>query len=157
MSGYIEGKINAKQYSFLPTCYDEIISEDNPVRILEAFVDSLDMKQLNFKNSDRKNNKAGRPSYNPKDLLKLYLYGYFNGIRSSRKLEKECEISGFIDTTREQKTMLFIVLRDRSGKIQVAIEKKKMPEVAEKVASLLKDSVVRVKGAAIFTTNIGVC
>ena len=91
MSGYIEGKIDIKQYSFLPTCYDEIISEDNPVRVLDAFVDSLDMKQLNFKNSDRQTNLAGRPSYNPKDLLKLYLYGYFNGIRSSRKLAKECE------------------------------------------------------------------
>ena len=91
MSGYIEGKINTKQYSLIPMCYDEMISEDNPVRVLEAFVDSLDMKELNFKNSDRKTNLAGRPSYNPKDLLKLYLYGYFNGIRSSRKLARECE------------------------------------------------------------------
>lgn len=91
MSGYIEGKIDTKQYSFLPTCYDEIISEDNPVRVLDAFVDSLNMKELNFKNADRKSNIAGRPSYNPKDMLKLYLYGYFNGIRSSRKLAKECE------------------------------------------------------------------
>lgn len=91
MSGYIEGKINTKQYSLIPMCYDEMISEDNPVRVIDAFVDSLDMKQLNFKNSDRKINLAGRPSYNPKDLLKLYLYGYFNGIRSSRKLAKECE------------------------------------------------------------------
>lgn len=91
MSGYIEGKINTEQYSFLPICYDEIISEENPVRVLDAFVESLDMKELNFKNSDRKSNIAGRPSYNPKDMLKLYLYGYFNGIRSSRKLAKECE------------------------------------------------------------------
>lgn len=91
MSGYIEGKLDTKQYSFLPICYDEIISEDNSVRVLDAFVNSLDMKQLNFKNSDRQSNIAGRPSYNPKDLLKLYLYGYFNGIRSSRKLAKECE------------------------------------------------------------------
>ena len=91
MSGYIEGKINTEQYSFLPICYDEIISEDNPVRVLDAFVESLNMKELNFKNSDRKSNLAGRPSYNPKDMLKLYLYGYFYGIRSSRKLAKECE------------------------------------------------------------------
>lgn len=91
MSGYIEGKLDIKQYSLIPTCYDEMISEDNPVRVLSAFVDSLDMKQLNFKNSNRKKSLAGRPSYNPKDLLKLYLYGYFNGIRSSRKLAKECE------------------------------------------------------------------
>lgn len=91
MSGYIEGKIDTKQYSFFPTCYDEMITEDNPVRVLNAFVDSLDMKELNFKNTDRQKEKAGRPSYNPKDLLKLYIYGYFNGIRSSRKLAKECE------------------------------------------------------------------
>lgn len=91
MSGYIEGKTNTKQYSLIPTCYDEMISEDNPVRVLEAFVDSLDLKELNFKNANRDKTVAGRPSYNPKDLLKLYLYGYFNGIRSSRKLAKECE------------------------------------------------------------------
>lgn len=91
MSGYIEGKIDTKQYSILPTCYDEMVSEDNPVRVLDAFIDSLDMRQLNFKNADRQSSTAGRPSYNPKDLLKLYLYGYFNGIRSSRKLAKECE------------------------------------------------------------------
>lgn len=72
----------------------------------------------------------------------------------SIELEKECEISGFIETTREQKTMLFIVLRDRSGKIQVAIEKKKMPEMAEKVAALLKDSIVRVKGHAVSAPNV---
>ena len=91
MSGYIEGKINTKQYSLSPICYDEMISEDNPVRVLDAFVDSLDMKKMNFKNADRQASLAGRPSYNPKHLLKLYLYGYFNGIRSSRKLAKECE------------------------------------------------------------------
>ena len=91
MSGYIEGKTNTKQYSLIPTCYDEMISEDNPVRVLEVFVDSLDLKELNFKNANRDKTIAGRPSYNPKDLLKLYLYGYFNGIRSSRKLARECE------------------------------------------------------------------
>lgn len=72
----------------------------------------------------------------------------------SIKLEEKCEISGFIETTREQKTMLFIVLRDRSGKIQVAIEKAKMPEVAEKVASLQKDSVIRVAGKAVSAPSV---
>lgn len=91
MSGYIKEKINTKQYSLIPTCYDEMISEDNPVRVLEVFVDNLDLKKLEFKNANRDKTIAGRPSYNPKDLLKLYLYGYFNGIRSSRKLAKECE------------------------------------------------------------------
>lgn len=86
--GYIEGKREINQYSFLPICFDNLISEDNPVRVIDAFVDSLDMEKLNFKNAIPKT--IGRPSYNPKTMLKLYLYGYFNGIRSSRKLEKEC-------------------------------------------------------------------
>lgn len=86
--GYIEGKREINQYSLLPNCFDNLISEDNPVRLIDNFVESLDMEKLNFKNSTPK--KVGRPSYSPKIMLKLYLYGYFNGIRSSRKLEREC-------------------------------------------------------------------
>ena len=70
MSGYIEGKINTKQYSLIPICYDEMISEDNPVRVLDAFVDSLNLTQMKFKNADRQVSLAGRPSYKPKHLLK---------------------------------------------------------------------------------------
>ena len=73
MRGYIEGKLNTKQYSLIPTCYDEMISEDNPVRVLEVFVDSLNIGKLNFKNANRNVQDTGRRSYNPKDLLKLYL------------------------------------------------------------------------------------
>lgn len=90
MSKYIEGNIDINQYNLFPMCYDEIITEDNPVRLIDALVDSLDLVKLNFTNASRDISKAGRPSYDPKDMLKLYLYGYFNGIRSSRKLEKEC-------------------------------------------------------------------
>ena len=72
----------------------------------------------------------------------------------SIKIEKECEISGFIETTREQKTMLFIILRDRSGKIQITIEKTKMPELSTKLATLLKDSVLRVKGKAVSAPTV---
>ena len=85
--GYIEGKRNIEQYSFIPICFDNLIEEDNPVRMIEAFVESLDIEKLGFKNAIPKN--IGRPGYNPKTMMKLYLYGYFNGIRSSRKLEKE--------------------------------------------------------------------
>lgn len=90
MSGYIKKKVDVNQYNLMPMCYDEIITEDNPVRVLEAFVDALDMEKLNFTHATTKESKAGRPAYSPKDMLKLYLYGYFNGIRSSRKLEREC-------------------------------------------------------------------
>lgn len=70
------------------------------------------------------------------------------------KIETECEISGFIETIRQQKTMLFIVLRDRSSKIQIAIEKAKMPELSEELAKLQKDSVIRVKGKAISAPSV---
>ena len=62
---------------------------NNPVRFIDAFVDSLDLPSVGFKNIYH--NINGRPQYHPKDLLKLYIYGYLNKIRASRKLEKECK------------------------------------------------------------------
>lgn len=88
MSRYIEGQ-DRNQLNILPISLDEMVSEDNPVRVIDALVDSLDMKALNFKYSVPK--ETGRKPYDPKYLLKLYIYGYFNGIRSTRKLEKECK------------------------------------------------------------------
>jgi transposase len=67
---------------------DEYIEEENPVRFIDAFVDSLNMEKLGFKHSIPADTE--RPSYKPSDLLKLYVYGYLNQVRSSRKLEKEC-------------------------------------------------------------------
>lgn len=87
MSRYIKGE-DRNQLNILPISLDEMISEDNPVRVIDALVDSLDMEALDFKYSPPK--ETGRKPYDPRYLLKLYLYGYFNGIRSTRKLEKEC-------------------------------------------------------------------
>lgn len=70
-----------------PLLWMDYVSEDNPVRVIDAFVDSLDMHSLGFENSVLK--ETGRPPYDPRDLLKLYIYGYFNRIRSSRRLERE--------------------------------------------------------------------
>ena len=67
---------------------NDLVSVDNPVRLMDAFVDKLDLLKLGFKNTVHKS--EGRPPYAPAVLLKLYLYGYLNKIRSSRKLEKEC-------------------------------------------------------------------
>ena len=58
--------------------------------LIPNLLDNCDMEKLNFTHATTKESKAGRPAYSPKDMLKLYLYGYFNGIRSSRKLEREC-------------------------------------------------------------------
>ncbi|MGB4505467.1 MAG: transposase [Syntrophaceticus sp.] len=83
---YIKGE-NVDQITLFPEKVDDYISSDNPVRVIKAFVDSLDMKELGFKRYV--SNCYGRPSYDPRDLLKLYIYGYLNRIRSSRKLETE--------------------------------------------------------------------
>lgn len=88
MSRHIKGK-NRNQLSILPISLDDMIDENNPVRVIDSLVESLDMIALGFKHVEPK--ATGRKPYDSKDLEKLYLYGYFNGVRSSRKLEKECK------------------------------------------------------------------
>lgn len=78
-----------KQKVFFPDCIDEYVEDDAPVRLFDAFVESLDMKALGFVRSVPKD--TGTPGYDPCDLLKLYIYGYFYQIRSSRKLARECK------------------------------------------------------------------
>lgn len=84
---YIEGESRC-QSVLLPDLLDDYITEDNPVRFLDAFVDSLSVEALGVTRAVPE--ATGRPPYDPRDLLKLYVYGYVNGIRSSRKLEREC-------------------------------------------------------------------
>lgn len=78
-----------RQKVFFPDCIDEYVEGDAPVRLFDAFVDSLNMKVLGFVRSIPKD--TGTPGYDPRDLLKLYIYGYFYQIRSSRKLARECK------------------------------------------------------------------
>ena len=85
---YVEG-FNRNQAVLFPQCIDDIIPPDAEVRVIEAFVESLPLKELGFHNHQPRD--EGRPMYHPKDLLKLYIYGYLNRVRSSRHLEKECE------------------------------------------------------------------
>lgn len=68
---------------------DDFVDEDNEVRAIDFYVDSLNMAQLGFNNT-RANSGSGQPAYSPATLLKLYLYGYRNGIRSTRHLAREC-------------------------------------------------------------------
>ena len=82
---FIQG--HNRHQTYFSTLEDRV-EADNPVRLMDAFVDKLDLPQLGFANTVHKG--EGRPPYAPGVLLKLYLYGYFNKIRSSRKLEKEC-------------------------------------------------------------------
>jgi len=83
---YIEGD-NRYQPTMLPPILDDYVDENNPTRVIDAFVDSLNLAELGFNKTEL--SQTGRPPYSPYALLKLYIYGYFNKIRSSRKLETE--------------------------------------------------------------------
>lgn len=86
--GYVEGA-DRHQIMLLPESIEQMVDEENPVRVIDAFVDGLNIEKLGF--TKAKPAETGRPAYDPRDLLKLYIYGYFNKIRSSRKLMKECQ------------------------------------------------------------------
>ena len=83
---FIQGK-DRDQSVLFPQTLNQIIDADHEVRVIDAFINSIKIEDYNFK---IKSSFEGRPAYNPKDLLKLFLYGYLNRIRSSRALEKEC-------------------------------------------------------------------
>ena len=81
--------IDRGQSSFLPPRLDDYVGRDNPVRAIEAYVSSLDLVGLGFRHADKEAGGRGQPSFDPADLLKLYIYGYMNRVRSSRRLERE--------------------------------------------------------------------
>lgn len=78
-----------RQKVLFPDCIEEYVEADAPVRLFDAFVDSLKMDGLGFIRSIPA--ETGTPGYDPRDLLKLYIYGYFYQVRSSRKLARECK------------------------------------------------------------------
>ena len=88
MKRFIEGQ-DRSQVTLLPECLDDYIGEDNPVRVVDAFVDELDLEALGFEGATPA--ATGRPSYHPAVLLKVYVYGYLNRIQSSRRLEREAQ------------------------------------------------------------------
>ena len=79
--------IDRSQVLLLPEAVDDYVGRDNPVRFIDAFVDGLDLAAAGFERAAPK--ATGRPGYDPADLLKLYIYGYLNRVRSSRRLEAE--------------------------------------------------------------------
>ena len=87
MGRYVEGQ-DRHQVTLLPECLEDYISEDNPVRVIEAFVVELDLRALGFERALPA--QTGRPAYHPAVLLKIYIYGYLNRVASSRRLEREC-------------------------------------------------------------------
>jgi transposase len=86
MKRFVEGA-DRGQSTLFPECLEDWIDEDNPVRVIDVFVDDLDLAELGFSGVDPE--FTGRPSYHPSVLLKLYIYGYLNRVQSSRRLERE--------------------------------------------------------------------
>ena len=86
MKRFIEG-VDRGQGTLFPECLEDWIGEDNPVRVIDVFVDELDLGGLGFERVQPE--ATGRPAYHPSVLLKLYIYGYLNRVQSSRRLERE--------------------------------------------------------------------
>ena len=87
MSRFIEGQ-DRQQVTLLPECLDDSIGDDNPVRVVGAFVAELNLVELGLGRTVPA--ATGRPAYDPAVLLKLYIYGYLNRVQSSRRLKHEC-------------------------------------------------------------------
>jgi transposase len=88
MKRYVVGQ-DRSQSTLFPEVLDEYIAEDNPVRVVDVFVDELDLAELGFEGAEPE--ATGRPAYHPATMLKIYIYGYLNRIQSSRRLERETQ------------------------------------------------------------------
>jgi transposase len=88
MKRFVEGE-DRRQATLLPECLDDYVTQDNPVRVIEVFIDELDLGAMGFAGVVPE--ATGRPAYHPATLLKIYLYGYLNRIQSSRRLERETQ------------------------------------------------------------------
>jgi transposase len=88
MKRFVEGE-DRRQSLLLPQSLDDYVTEDNPVRVVEVFIDALDLGALGFEGVQPA--VTGRPAYHPSTMLKLYLYGYLNRVQSSRRLEREAQ------------------------------------------------------------------
>src|ERR1700688_2714377 len=88
MKRFVQGDSRTQSF-LLPEALDDYVTETNPVRVVDVFVDELDLRQLGFEGVEPA--LTGRPSYHPDVMLKIYIYGYLNHIQSSRRLEREAQ------------------------------------------------------------------
>jgi transposase len=88
MNRFIEGE-DRRQATLLPDSLEDYVTDDNPVRVIDVFIDELDLAAMGFAGVEPE--ATGRPAYHPVTLLKIYLYGYLNRIQSSRRLERETQ------------------------------------------------------------------
>jgi transposase len=116
-------RVDRQQQILFPETLDEYVSEDNPVRFIDAFVSQLEMMEMGFARALPA--KEGTPGYDPRDLLRLFIYGYLNRTRSSRKLEME---------THRNVEVMWLVGKLRPDHKTIAEFRRKHPEALKKVA-----------------------
>src|SRR5882724_9900237 len=110
MRRFVEGA-DREQSTLFPDHLEDWISEDNPVRVIDVFVDELDLAELGFSGVEPE--VTGRPSYHPSVLLKLYIYGYLNRVQSSRRLRARFDLRAFHDTVLAEGHLPISMLRQR--------------------------------------------
>ena len=110
-----------RQRTLFPDCIEDYVGQDSPVRLMDAFVDSLDMGKLGFLRFVPAD--TGAPGYDPRDLLKLYVYGYYYEVRSSRKLARQCQINIEVMWLLSKLTPDFRTISDFRKDNKEAIEK----------------------------------
>ncbi len=127
--GYICG-VSRNQMHLLPGTIDDYIGEENPVRFLDVFVEKLDLEVLGFQRATPA--ETGRPAYDPGDLLRLYLYGYLNRVRTSRRLDAEAlrdsllYVAGNLDLTAGGKPTPLTDKENRRRTIYGTISRRKL-------------------------------
>ena len=151
MSQYISGT-NREQISLIPLCFDDMIVEENPVRAIEAIVENMEINKLGFKYSSPR--ETGRPSYNPSDMFKLYAYSYYNGIRSSRKIERECyrniEVMWLINKLKPDHKTIARFRKDNKKAIKAAF--KRFTMICDEL-NLISKEIVAVDGSKFRASN----
>lgn len=110
-----------RQRTLFPDCIDDYVGQDAPVRLMDAFIDHLDMEELGFLRSAPA--ETGAPGYDPRDLMKLYVYGYYYEVRSSRKLARQCQINIEVMWLLNRLTPDFRTIADFRKDNKKAIEK----------------------------------
>tara|TARA_R110001592_G_C13120584_1_gene745778 strand:- start:961 stop:1515 length:555 start_codon:yes stop_codon:yes gene_type:complete len=133
MSHHIKGK-SRSQATLFPEVLDDFVSTENPVRVIDVFVDELDLNEMGFKGVVPKD--TGRSNYHPAVLLKLYLYGYLNRIQSSRWLEREANRNIELMWLTERLAPDFKTIAD-FRKITVKVSSKVAEPLSVYVASLI--------------------
>ena len=151
MSRYVSGE-NRNQISMEPLCLDDMIGEENVVRIIELIVEKMNIGRLGFKYSEVK--ETGRPPYNPEAMFKLYSYSYFNGIRSSRKIERECyrniEVMWLIEELKPDHKTIANFRRDNKQAIKAAFRQFTM--ICDELGLISKE-IVAVDGSKFRASN----